>query len=194
MGILRGITDNILTPLMETVISSGLETIEITMNTIAAEELLKKTVKSFGDKLTIGAGTVLNRESLQKALDAGATFIVSPTLVKDVAEHCRDDNIPFFPGALTPQEIFNCWSQGAAMVKVFPSKFFGPGYFQEIKGPFQDIELMACGGVRPDNIQEYFNKGASAVAVGASVFKKEWLLKKDFSSIKASINDLISKL
>ena len=80
------------------------------------------------------------------------------------------------------------------MVKVFPSKFFGPDYFQEIKGPFQDIELMACGGVRPENIKDFLEKGASAVAVGSSVFKKEWLANKDFSSISKGIKDLISEL
>jgi len=194
MGILRGISPDVLEPLMETIISSGLETVEITMNTKGAEELIKETKKRFGDKLTLGAGTVLNMEDLKKALDAGATFIVSPTLIEDVVTYCLDKNIPVFPGALTPQEIFKCWSAGASMVKVFPSNFFGPSYFQEIKGPFQDIKLLACGGVNPGNIQEYLSNGASAVAMGASVFKKDWLDLKDFSSISKSIKDLVSRI
>ena len=73
------------------------------------------------------------------------------------------------------------------MVKVFPAKFFGPDYFREIKGPFPDIELLACAGVTPENLKAYFENGASAIAFGASVFKKEWLAQRDFASIAESI-------
>ena len=194
MGILRGITAEVLMPLMETVIESGLETIEITMNTSGAPELLQMVSKRFGKYLTIGAGTVLDKDSLFKALDSGATFIVSPVLINDVVKTCVEKNIPVFPGAFTPQEIFRAWSAGATMVKVFPSKFFGPSYLQEIKGPFQDIPLLACGGVKPKNIQSFFSSGASAVAVGGSVFKKDQLSAKDFSSIGQSIRELMAAL
>jgi 2-dehydro-3-deoxyphosphogluconate aldolase/(4S)-4-hydroxy-2-oxoglutarate aldolase len=77
------------------------------------------------------------------------------------------------------------------MIKVFPSNFFGPGYFKEIKGPFNDIELLACGGVTPENMKAYFSSGASAISFGASVFKPDWLAKKDFSSIGQSIKKYI---
>jgi len=187
LGIFRGIEPDIIEPLTDTVISSGLETIEITMNTEGAGSLIRKMVKRADLRLTVGAGTVLGIKSLKTALDSGATFIVTPVLVEDVVKYCVKNKIPVFPGALTPQEIYNAWNAGAAMVKVFPSSFFGPAYFKEIKGPFKDIELLACGGVTPENMKEYFSCGASAVAFGASVFKKEWLAKKDFASIGASI-------
>jgi len=193
LGILRGIEQDSLEPLIETVISSGLETIEITMNTKEAPRLIRKAARLANKRLTIGAGTVLDTQSLRAALDEGATFIVMPVLVPDIAKYCVKFKIPFFPGALTPQEIFNAWNSGAAMVKVFPAGFFGPAYFKEIKGPFNDIELLACGGVTPQNLKEYFACGASAIAFGASVFKKEWLAKKDFDSIKAEIKKFILK-
>jgi 2-dehydro-3-deoxyphosphogluconate aldolase/(4S)-4-hydroxy-2-oxoglutarate aldolase len=78
------------------------------------------------------------------------------------------------------------------MVKVFPAKFLGPSYIKEIKGPFQDIELLACGGVKPENIGEFISSGASAVAFGASVFKKELLKNRNFKPIEKSISSLIS--
>ena len=78
------------------------------------------------------------------------------------------------------------------MVKVFPAKFFGPAYFKEIKAPLQDIELLACGGVNTDNIQSFFTSGASAVAFGASVFKKEWLESRQFDSIGNAIKKLVT--
>ena len=194
MGILRGVGLDTIEALVESVVSSGLKTIEITMNTPAAPRLIRQMVASADSRLMIGAGTVLTLDDLKAALDAGATFIVLPTLVREVVEYCRKKNISVFPGALTPQEIYNAWQAGATMVKVFPAKFFGPAYFKEIKAPLAGIELLACGGVRPDNIKEFFSAGASAVAFGASVFKPEWLKKRDFLSIEKSIKALIGKL
>lgn len=183
LGILRGIESSQIEPLVETIISSGLQTIEITMNTSGACELIKKAVHFSKNRITIGAGTVLDLKSLKMALEAGASFIVMPVLIPELVEFCAKNKIPVFPGALTPQEIYNAWQAGATMVKVFPSGFFGPNYFKEIKGPFKEINLLACGGITPQNMKEFLDNGASAIAIGGSVFRKEWLLKKDFNSI-----------
>jgi 2-dehydro-3-deoxyphosphogluconate aldolase/(4S)-4-hydroxy-2-oxoglutarate aldolase len=191
LGILRDIDIDMISPLSEAVIASGLETIEITMNTKGASRLIEKAAKTAKARLAIGAGTVLDVASLKAAVDAGATFIVTPVLVKEVMIYCRKNNIAVFAGALTPQEIYNAWDAGATMVKVFPATFFGPRYLKEIKGPFKDVELLACGGVTEENIKDYFSNGASAVAFGASVFKRELLLKKDFDTIAAHIKKFI---
>lgn len=194
MGILRGVGESAIDPLVETIVSSGLKTVEIAMNTKGAPKLIKKMVKKAKNRLTIGAGTVLTKVDLQQALDVGATFIVLPTLVNGVVEYCVKNKIPVFPGALSPQEIYNAWNAGASMVKVFPTKFFGPSYIKEIKGPFKNIELLACGGVNPDNIKSFFESGASAVAFGGSIFKKEWIETRKFSRIEESIRSLINGL
>jgi 2-dehydro-3-deoxyphosphogluconate aldolase/(4S)-4-hydroxy-2-oxoglutarate aldolase len=117
-----------------------------------------------------------------------------PVLAKGVANYCRKKKIPFFPGALSPQEIYEAWCSGAAMVKVFPAGSFGPAYFKEIKGPFKEIELLACSGVTAENIGQYFANGANAVAFGTSVFKQEWLKSKNFSKITQAIKELIDCL
>jgi len=192
LGIIRGVGIDVIEPLVESVISSGLKTIEIAMNTSRASELIKQTTKVADKSLCVGAGTVLTMEDLHEALDAGATFIVLPVLVHDVVKYCVDNKIPVFPGALTPQEIFNVWNAGATMVKVFPAKFFGQAYFKEIKGPFPNIELLACGGVNSDNIRQFFSSGTSAVAFGTSIFKKELLAAGNFSQIENSIKTLIA--
>ncbi|MEW5895395.1 MAG: bifunctional 4-hydroxy-2-oxoglutarate aldolase/2-dehydro-3-deoxy-phosphogluconate aldolase [Candidatus Omnitrophota bacterium] len=191
LGILRGISTGEISPVVETCVLSGLKTIEITMNTDGAPTLIKKMIQEAAGRLTIGAGTVLSVEDAQKAKDAGAAFIVAPNLNPGVADFCKKQRLLFFPGALTPGEIFQAWEAGAAMVKVFPSGFFGPEYFKEIKGPFNQIELLACGGVNADNIGEFFRCGASAVAFGASVFKKEWLREKSFDKIGNEIQKLV---
>ena len=194
LGILRGAPTNIIEPLVETVIEAGLETLEITMNTPGAAEQIKKAKVVAKGRLTIGAGTVLNMEDLKTALDAGATFIVSPVIIKDVIEYCVKHKIPVFPGALTPNEIYTAWNLGATMVKVFPAKLFGPQYLKEVKAPLGKIKLMAVGGIKPENIKEYFASGADAVAFGASVFKKEWLQNKNFDKISKSIRKLLENL
>lgn len=194
MGILRGVGSDIIEPLIETIISSGLETIEITMNTKDAAQLIRKTVELSKKKLTVGAGTVLSVKDLKSALSAGATFVVTPVLVSEVLKYCVKNKIPAFPGAFSPQEIYNAWGSGAAMVKVFPVKFLGPEYFKEIKGPFNDLELLACGGVTPENMNAYFACGASAVSFGAGVFRKDWLEKKDFAGIEQQIKKYLHQV
>lgn len=192
MGILRYSGHLPAEELVEAIISSGLATIEIAMNSESASSVIERCVKASKGALMIGAGTVLNTDILKLALDSGATFIVSPALIGDVAEYCVKRSIPFFPGALTPQEIYDAWRSGATMVKVFPAGVFGPSYIREIKAPFNNIELLACGGVTQENIKEYFACGASAVAFGGSIFKKSLVDGRDFSSIERSIRELIA--
>ena len=98
---------------------------------------------------------------------------------------------PVFPGAFTPQEVYQAHNAGATMVKVFPAKLFGPEYLRELKGPFNDIELLACSGVTPDNLKDYFANGASAVSFGASVFRKDWLAKGDFQAIAHAVKKFV---
>lgn len=192
MGIVRGARADIIDRLTDVVIEAGLKTIEVTMNTPAAVEQIRRMNKAAQGELMIGAGTVLSFNEAQKAIDAGASFIVSPVLVPDVVKFCKRKKIPVFPGAFTPQEVYDAWQAGATMVKVFPATFFGPSFFKELKGPFNHIELLACGGVNPDNIRSFFSSGASAVSFGESIFKKERLNKKKFSFIKKDIQNLIS--
>lgn len=191
LGILRGAPLATLEPLIETVIDAGLETLEITMNTPDAALQIKKAKAAAKSRLTLGAGTVLNMEALKAALDAGATFIVTPVIVKEVIEYCVKHKIPVFPGALTPNEIYAAWQLGATMVKVFPAKLFGPQYFKEVKAPLNNIKLMAVGGVTPENLQQYLANGADAVAFGTSVFKTEWLQSNNFAKIQQNIINLI---
>lgn len=192
MGIIRTSEDIPVEDLIETVVSSGLTTIEIAMNSHAAASLVTRAVKASKGRLMIGAGTVVSLEILKTALDAGATFVVMPTLIDNVVTYCTKNGIPVFPGALTPQEISRAWDAGATMVKVFPAAMFGPAYIKEVKAPFNQIELMACGGITPENIRTYFTNGASAVAFGGSVFSAERLKSRDFVNIERSIRNLIA--
>lgn len=194
LGILRGVSYESLAPLLEAIEASGLETIEFAMNTKNTPALIREALRRYGKKLTIGAGTVLSMADLKAALTAGATFIVSPVVIKPVIHYCKRHKIPVFPGALTPAEIYEGWKAGATMVKVFPASRFGPDYFRDLKGPFPGIELLACNGVTPENMNDYFAKGASAVAVGAGVFRKDWIAAGKFQLIRQRIQDYLKLL
>ena len=191
MGILRGVTSAQLGPTLDSAIAAGLETLEITMNTAGAAELIAQAKSAAGSELEIGAGTVLTLRDLDRALSAGAAFIVMPTLVEDVVAECVRRGVPVFPGALTPQEIHAAWRAGAAMVKVFPAKFFGPEYIREVKGPFDDLLLMACGGVSAESLGDYAACGTDAYAFGGSVFNLAWIEAGDFARVEAGVRALV---
>ena len=190
MGILRGVKPENLEPVLEAAVSGGLGAIEITMNTDDAPGLIRRMNTLSGGRIPVGAGTVLSLGEMHRALEAGASFIVSPTLVPDVCGYCAENGIPVFPGAFTPQEIWNAWKAGATMVKVFPVRFFGPEYIREVKGPLNEVELLACGGISRDTVAEYFKNGASAAAFGGSVFRKEWIDNGEYSRITDEISAL----
>jgi 2-dehydro-3-deoxyphosphogluconate aldolase/(4S)-4-hydroxy-2-oxoglutarate aldolase len=192
LGIARGITSSDVEPLTEALIVAGLTSLEVTMNTPGAAALIVQIRAAAGARVMIGAGTVLDVETLAAARDAGASFIVMPTLVPAVVERCVAERVPVFPGALTPQEIYTAWAAGATMVKVFPAGVFGPTYLREIKGPFADIELMAVGGVNADTMAAYFSCGASAVAFGSSVFRREWLAARAYDRIAGEVRCLVA--
>ena len=191
LGILRGIRPDDVPPLVDAVCASGLGALEITMNTAGAPDLSRSLIAAARGRLMVGAGTVLDAATLEAALGAGATFVVSPTLVPEVVERCAILGIPVFPGALSPQEILTAWRAGATMVKIFPAGVLGPGYLREIKGPFRDIELMAVGGVNAENMGAFFGAGAAAVAFGASVFRSDWLAARQYARIADEVRRLV---
>ncbi len=191
LGIVRGVPDSHLQGVLDTARDAGLKFLEITLNTDNALRLIASASEHCGQALCIGAGTVLTRQQAEAAVTAGARFLVAPTLNEEVAAFCRERVIPYFPGALTPTEIERAWNAGAAMVKVFPASQLGPQYFREIKGPFGNIPLMAVGGVTAGNIPDYFASGASAVAIGGSVFSQSRMVNREYSKIHNDLKEIL---
>ena len=131
IGIVRGLTFDEIMKILPVYISAGLTTIEITMNTASAKEIIRYAVDNYAGKLNIGAGTVCNEKDLKEAIQAGAQFIVTPILNSKVIKECVKTGIPIFPGAFTPTEIYQAWEQGASMVKVYPATSLGPDYIKD---------------------------------------------------------------
>jgi 2-dehydro-3-deoxyphosphogluconate aldolase/(4S)-4-hydroxy-2-oxoglutarate aldolase len=187
VAIARGLNENEMLNAFEAVITGGIKHLEITMNTENAPELIKKACAGFGGSALIGAGTVITMNDLDTALNAGARFIVSPVTNTEMIRYCKKNEIPVFPGALTPTEIYTAWEAGATMVKVFPvNAAGGPDYIKSVKGPLDSVKLLACNGVRPDNIEEYINKGADGVALAGQFFNREWISQGKYTKVRAA--------
>ncbi|MFH9350654.1 bifunctional 4-hydroxy-2-oxoglutarate aldolase/2-dehydro-3-deoxy-phosphogluconate aldolase [Kitasatospora sp. NPDC017646] len=117
----------------------------------------------------VGVGTVLSAEQAERGIDAGASFLVTPGCRPEVAEAGRARGVPVVLGALTPTEVARAVDLGAAAVKIFPARSFGPGYFKDLRGPYPDVPLVASGGVNAGNAAEFLAQGALAVCAGTDV-------------------------
>ena len=154
----------------EAIIAAGLGIAEVTMTVPRALHVLEKTAERYGDKVLLGAGTILDPESCRAAILAGAEFIVTPSLDVRVIEIARRYSKPCFPGALTPTEVVTAWQAGADMVKIFPAgPVGGPKYIKALKGPLPHIEFVPTGGVNLETTPEFIRAGATAVAAGSEL-------------------------
>jgi 2-dehydro-3-deoxyphosphogluconate aldolase/(4S)-4-hydroxy-2-oxoglutarate aldolase len=194
LAIFRGITKEQVEALATCCINTNIDTLEVTMNTPNVENIIKKFIEVSEGKLTIGAGTILSLKDYQKAISAGAKFIVTPVVNLEVIKKCKNVGIPVFPGALTPTEVWQAWEAGATMVKVFPAGALGPKYLKTLHGPLDGIKLMPVGGVNTNTLQDYFYNGASAVAIGGSIFSKERLQNNQYLLIEKELKKLTSLL
>ena len=167
-------TDKILSALK----ASGINCAEITFRTACAKEAIEYACKNYPD-MSIGAGTVINAEQCRQALDVGAKFIVSPGLSVSVAEICKTNNVPYYPGCVTPTEIMQALDLGITTVKFFPANVYGGlTALKALSAPFPQVKFIPTGGVDRGNIDEFlaFDK---VEAIGGSFFVKEALKKME---------------
>jgi 2-dehydro-3-deoxyphosphogluconate aldolase/(4S)-4-hydroxy-2-oxoglutarate aldolase len=155
---------------IEAVYRGGIRAAEITMTVPGAIKALEKLADAFGDKLVLGAGTVLDPETARICMLAGAQFFVTPALNLKTIEMAKRYSKIIMPGALTPTEVVTAWEAGADCVKVFPCGAMGGAkYIKALKAPLPHIEMVPTGGVSLENTAEFLRAGAAAVAVGAEL-------------------------
>jgi 2-dehydro-3-deoxyphosphogluconate aldolase/(4S)-4-hydroxy-2-oxoglutarate aldolase len=181
IGILRGFSSEKLEFIVDACIRGGLTNLEITMNTPDALAQIRTAVRLSQGNLNVGAGTVLIADQLKAALQAGASFIVTPTLQREIIRSCVGENIPVFPGAFSPTEIAEAWHLGATMVKIFPAESLGPAYIKSIKAPFPQIKLLPTGGVDLSTIESYIKAGADGFGIGSPLFNRDRIEAGDWA-------------
>ena len=162
----------------------GVNVIEITMSVPNALDVLRQVRQALGERILLGAGTVLDSETARAAILAGAEFIVAPTLNLSVIQLCHRYDKLALPGAFSPTEILTAWEAGADIVKVFPADVLGPAFFKAMRGPLQQIRLMPTGGVDLNTAADFLKAGACCLGIGSQLVDPKAVAAGDFGRIR----------
>jgi 2-dehydro-3-deoxyphosphogluconate aldolase / (4S)-4-hydroxy-2-oxoglutarate aldolase len=162
----------------------GVSVIEITMSVPNALDVLRQVRQALGDRVLLGAGTVLDPETARAVLLAGAEYIVTPTVNLDVIRLCQRYDKLVMPGAFTPTEILTAWEAGADIVKVFPAEVVGPAYFKAVRGPLPQIRLMPTGGVDLGTAAAFLKAGACCLGIGSQLVEPRAVAERNFDRIR----------
>lgn len=172
----------------------GIISLEITMTVPSAIDYLPKVKKALGKDAIVGMGTVLDSETARMAILAGADFIVSPVLKKEIINLCHRYDKIAVPGAYTPTEILTAWEEGADVVKLFPADTLGPKYIKAIHGPLPYIRISPTGGVSLENVGEFIKAGACFVGVGGNLVDKKVIAEKKFEMLTERAKSYIEEI
>src|SRR5438067_1711642 len=162
----------------------GVNVVEITMTLPDAHDVVRAVRRALGDRLLLGAGTILDPETARAALLAGAEFLVAPTINLDVIRLCQRYDKLVMPGAFTPTEIMTAWEAGADIVKVFPAEVLGPAFFKAVRAPLPQIKIMPTGGVDLNTAAEFLKAGACCLGVGSQLVEPKAVAERNFDRIR----------
>ena len=164
-------------------VDGGIDVAEITFTVPDALDVLKATRKALGDRILLGAGTVLDAETARAAFLAGAEYLVSPTLDLDVIRMARRYGKLVMPGCFTPTEALQAWQAGADIIKVFPAELLGPSFFKAMRGPLPQIRLMPTGGVDLKTAHSFLEAGACCLGLGSQLIDPKAVAARQFDTI-----------
>lgn len=151
---------------VDVLVEAGVRSLELTLTTQGALEVVERLAARVPAEVEVGVGTVLTAQEVDRSVDAGATFVVSPSVDVEVIGAALRRGIASYPGALTPTEIATAWNAGASAVKLFPAGSLGPGYLKAVRAPLPDIPVVPTGGIDTAAIGEWLGAGAVAVGMG----------------------------
>jgi 2-dehydro-3-deoxyphosphogluconate aldolase/(4S)-4-hydroxy-2-oxoglutarate aldolase len=179
----------------EALVAAAITNLEIPLTVPRGLEVIATLSQRLGDKVVLGAGTVLDADSARAAIDAGARFVVSPGLDVETVAFCRSVGVPVFPGALTPTEVLAAWKAGADMVKIFPaSAVGGASYIKALKAPLPQIEMVPTGGISIDTAAAFMEAGAAALGVGGDLVDLKALREGRGAVISERVNRYLEVL
>lgn len=167
----------------EAIFEGGVSAIEITMTVPNAIKVIEETSKSVGGRMLIGVGSVLDAETAQRAIDAGARYVVSPIFKKEIIYTAQKNDVPAIPGCFTPTEILTASEAGADIIKVFPADVLGMAFFKGVLAPMPHLKLMPTGGVSLTNAGEWLKAGACAVGIGSALLDKKAIDAEDYGKL-----------
>jgi 2-dehydro-3-deoxyphosphogluconate aldolase/(4S)-4-hydroxy-2-oxoglutarate aldolase len=178
---------------IEAMYKGGVRAAEVTMTVPGAIRVLEKVADEFGDRIVLGAGTVLDPETARACMLAGAEFFVTPNLRLSTIEICKRYSKVICPGALTPTEVVTAWESGADVIKIFPADSVGgPKYIKALKAPLPHIEMIPTGGVSVETAGAFLKAGACAVAVGGELVNAKLLQEGKYDAIEQRARDILA--
>lgn len=199
IGIIRGIDKNKIIEAVESLVDGGIDLLEIALNQDSNEkcddvvEMIGLVSDKFAGRVCLGAGTVISADQVEKVVDAGAEYIISPNIDREVIEKTKELNKISIPGAYTPSEIIKAYKMGADFVKLFPAKNLGPNYIKAVLAPISNIPILAVGGIDINNFGEFISAGVVGVGLGGSLVDNEVITSGDFDIIKKKAEDFVMK-
>lgn len=200
VAIVRGIGPDRIIDTVAALMDGGIKLLEVTFNqenestvleTVKCLELIKK---EYGDRVCLGAGTVVTPEQVDKAAAAGVEYIISPNTDVEVIKRTKESGKISIPGALTPTEIMAAYNSGADIVKIFPAGVLGLDYIKALLAPLSHIPVVAVGGVNVDNIDQFIKAGAKGVGVGGNLVDKKAIYAGEYNKITAVAKAYVEKL
>ena len=192
VAVMRAPRGDVLVDVAEALLAGGVEAMEVTFTVPKAEKVIEQVADRLGDRILLGAGTVLDTETARIAMLAGAQFIVSPTTRLDVIEICHRYDKLIMPGAFTPTEVVTAWDAGADIVKVFPSDLGGPPYLKALKAPLPQVRLMPTGGVNLNTAEDFLRAGATVLGVGGALVSSKALADSNVAEIEQLARQYVS--
>ncbi|MBY0223164.1 bifunctional 4-hydroxy-2-oxoglutarate aldolase/2-dehydro-3-deoxy-phosphogluconate aldolase [Sporosarcina aquimarina] len=183
VAVLRKVDPEQISEVIKTLVGSGIKVLEITADSERSYDTIRNMKKLYGDRVLIGAGTVLDKETAKMAADAQADFIFSPNFDLEVIQTANRYGCISIPGVYTPTEIVTAYAAGADLVKVFPASTLGPAFFKDLQGPLAHIPMMPTGGVDLENMGDFLMNGALAVGVGSSLLDKKLIESEDYEGL-----------
>ena len=189
VAIVRGLAPEYIVRLGHAFEEGGIGLMEVTYNQRAPEtwadtaRAIEAVEKEFGDRLLVGAGTVITLEQVRMTYEAGGHYLVTPTTQPEIIRAGKALGLGLYPGAFTATEILEAYNAGADAVKVFPVGNLGPGYIKALKAPLSHIPLMAVGGVNDKNAGDFMKAGCVGVGVGGNLVNKEWIENGEWGRI-----------
>src|SRR3954449_3906377 len=192
VAVVRSQDSNQLVEVARALADGGVTVTEITMTVPNALDVLRQVRKALGDRVLLGAGTVLDPETARAVLLAGAEYIVSPTLNLDVIRLCKRYGKLVMPGAFTPTEILTAWEAGADIVKVFPAEVVGPAFFKAVRAPLPQVRLMPTGGVNLETAADFLKAGACCLGIGSQLVEPKAVAERNFDRIRDLARQYVS--
>jgi len=174
--------------------AGGVRALEVTMTVPGAVELIRALAPTLSAEFLLGAGTVVNAETAERVIDAGARFVVSPVLRPEVIAVGHRHDVPVMPGCFSPTEILTAWEAGADVVKVFPATALGPTFFKDVRGPLPQVKLMPTGGVTIDNAGDWIRAGTVAVGVGTALLDAAAIAAGNYGVITENARRIVANV